>query len=504
MANIFTKLKASARLALMPWGAYQRRDAAKRTGSMSNWNPTTIYSDSIKAMERTKIVDRSTNLVHDDPNAAGIIDTFATTITGAGLRPIPTLNPDILGISKDQARLIESEQKSIYKEWGPSADAGERMTDGEIQHLKTRNLFEFGESLEIIYMLKDPTRAYGLASMVIDPRRLKTPTDLMSKDNIKDGVEIGKYGAPVAYYIQKAGNYSTSAENFVRFPAKIGHRRQVLHDFISKDPEQMRGDPILATGMRFFRNFADLLGSELTSGVVSAAIGLFVESGADSYQTAQNLLDPEADRQDDERWQSIDPGEIWYGKGGEKPHLISPDRPGTTFDPFTKIIKKAIAQGTGIPYNVLMKDLDGVTFAGFRAAMLEAWRTYSYHRTRIGQADLQSKYTMLMEEAWARGRLSIGADFFDKMQLYTAAEWVGAPKGDIEPFKAAQADILKVGANIKTLERAIIEDGGAGFAEVTDQRSEENARLTAKDLPVPGASPDPEPDPPPEDNNDDQ
>jgi lambda family phage portal protein len=486
VANILQKLKASAKLALMPWGAYQRRDAAKRTGSMSNWNPTTIYSDSVKAMERTKIVDRSTNLVHDDPNAAGIIDTFATTITGAGLRPVPALNPDILGITPVEARRIESEQKSIYKEWQPWADAGERMTDGAIQHLKTRCLFEFGESLDIIYMLNDPARPYAMASMVIDPRRLKTPTDLMSREDIKDGVEIGKYGAPIAYWIQKAGNYATSSSNFIRFPARKGHRWQVLHDFISKDPEQMRGDPILATGMRFFRDFADLLGSELTSGVVSAAIGLFVESGADAYQTAQNLMDPTADRPDDERWQSIDPGEIWYGKPGEKPNLISPDRPGNTFDPFTKLIKKAISQGAGVPYNVLFKDLDGVAFAGFRAAMLEAWRTYSYHRTRIGNADLQRKYTMLMEEAWARGRLTIGSDFFDKMQLYTAAEWVGAPKGDIEPFKAAQADIMKVSANIKTLERAIIEDGGAGFTEVTDQRAEENSILTDKDLPIPG------------------
>lgn len=254
-----------------------------------------------------------------------------------------------------------------------------------------------------------------------------------------------------------------------------------------RDPEQIRGEPILATGMRFFRNFADLLGAELTTNVITAAMGIFIEAGEDSYTTAQKLLDPDKERQDNERWQSVDPGDIWYGQKGEKPHMLAADRPGTTFDPFTKIIKKAISAGTGIPYNVVFKELDGVTFAGFRAAMLEAWRVYSYHRSRIGQRDLRRRYTMLMEEAWAMGRISAGPEFFDRIHLYTTAEWIGAPKGDIEPYKAAQADIMKVGANIKTLERAIIEDGGAGFEEVTDQRSEENTVLTDKSLPVPGA-----------------
>lgn len=471
-----------------PWGAYQRRDAASRTGSMSNWNPTTQYSESVKAMDRSKIVDRSVNLVHDDPNAAGIIDGFATTITGAGLLPVPTLNHVALGIAREQARRIEAEQKAVYKEWAPFADAGERMSDGEIQHLKTRNLFEFGESLEVVYMIDDPARPYLQASLIVDPRRLKTPSDRINDDNIKDGVEVGKFSAPVAHHIQKAGNISLSSDNFLRIPTRVGHRWTVLHDYVNKDPEQMRGEPILGTAMRFFRDFSDLLGSELTTNVTTAAMGVFIAADEAANQTAENMLDPTGKRQDNERWQSIDPGEIWYGNKGETPHLLAADRPGRTFDPFTRIIKKAISQGTGVPFNVLFKELDGVTFAGFRAAMLEAWRVYSYHRSRIGQRDLRRKYTMLMEEAWARDRLSIGLEFFDKIHLYTAAKWVGAPKGDIEPFKAAQADILKIGANIKTLEQTIIEDGGEGFEEVTDARSEENAILIDKELPVPGAT----------------
>lgn len=477
-------LKALKSFFIQPFDRYQRRDAASRTGSMSNWNPTTIHSDSMAALERTKIVERSVNLTHNDPNAAGIIDTLAVTITGAGLRPIPSLNTEILGITPEQARLIEAEQKAVYKEWQPWADAGQRMTDGEIQHLKTRCLFEYGESLELLYMVKDPVRPFMLASMVINPQRLLTPTDKASDDSIKQGVKIGKYGQPISYFIKKSGNFSNDSANFLEIPAKTGHRWNVLHDYINKDPEQFRGDPVFSTGMRFFRDFSDLLGAELTSNVITAAMAYFMKTEGEPNLTADALLDTPTT---DERFQSVSPGEVLYGNKGDELEMLNADRPGTTFDPFTKIIKKAIAQGTGLPYNVAFKELDGVTFAGFRAAMLEAWRVFSYHRTRIGNGDLQKKYIMLMEEAWAAGRITGGLEFFGSLQQYTSAEWFGAPKGDIEPFKAAQADIMKIKNNIKTLERTIIEDGGVGFTEVTDQRQEENATLSSKSLETLGA-----------------
>ena len=105
---------------------------------------------------------------------------------------------------------------------------------------------------------------------------------------------------------------------------------------------------------------------------------------------------------------------------------------------------------TGIPFPVLFKDIDAVSFAGFRSAMLEAWRVYEYHRKRIGQKDCQKKYTMLMEEAYLRGELPT-SNFYGQMHKITSCEWYGAPKGDIEPYKAIKADIEKLEDRIQKL-----------------------------------------------------
>lgn len=470
-------------LPMRPSGGFFRRDAAKRTGSLSNWNPRQAHGHAAESMEREAIVSRAMNLVNDDPNAEGIIGTFATTIIGPGLKPAPELDHEVLGITKQKARLIEAKQKAVYKSWAPDADVGERMTDGEIQHLKTRHLFGFGESFEIIYMRKNGPGIFSQASQVINPLRIKTPSDKRTDKNVIAGVKTGKYGQPISYFVKKPGaSLSDTSKNFIEVPARRGHRWSMLHDFITKDPEQVRGYPILSPAIRFFKDLSDLIGAELTSNVVTAAMSVFIAEETAPHTLAQNLLAPLNERPDGERHQDINPGEIWYGSAGQKPHLLSADRPGTTFDPFTKLIKKSIGMATGIPFPVLFKDVDGVSFAGFRAAMLEAWRVYDYHRKRIGQKDCQKKYTMLMEEAWLRGLIPIGDDFPDNRDAYTNAEWYGAPKGDIEPFKAIQADLLKNKAGVKTLDKIIIEDGGAGFSEVTGKVAEERERLDAAGL----------------------
>ncbi|MCP5006935.1 MAG: phage portal protein [Planctomycetes bacterium] len=458
-------------------GGFFRRDAAKRTGSLSNWNPRQVFGHAAESMERDAIIGRAINLTNDDPNAEGIIGTFATSIIGAGLKPSPELDHEALGISKESARKIEAKQKFVYKTWSPYADVGQRMTDGEIQHLKCRCLFGIGDSFEIMYMRKDGPGLFSMASQIINPLRVRTPTDMVSRGDVIQGVKVGKYGEPISYFVKKPGaSLADISKNFTEVPAKRGHRWSMLHDFISKDPEQVRGYPILSPAIRFFRDLGDLLGAELTSNVVTAAMSVFIADESDPSRVAQSLLAPTTGvgaRPEETRYQNVDPGEIWYGSAGQKPHLLSADRPGTTFDPFTKLIKKSIGMATGIPFPVLFKDVDGVSFAGFRAAMLEAWRVYSYHRTRIGQGDCQKKYTMLMEEAWLRDLLPIGNDFNEKREAYTEAAWYGAPKGDIEPFKAIQADILKNTNGIKTKDKIIIEDGGAGFTEIAAQILEE-------------------------------
>lgn len=480
---------------LRPSSAYTyRRDAAKRTGSMKNWIPRRLAGRQASAMQRAQIVERSVDLTNNDPHASGIVDTFAATVMGSGLVPHPALDSDILGMEKQAVRDLQKKQVVIYQNWFPWADAGGRMTFGGIQYLVMRNLMQYGEYLTLLHMIKDPVRPYSLVCRVLNPMRLKTPVDKINDPDIIDGVEIGKFGAPKAYWIKKSGPgildsaLPDISRNFLRIPVRAGHRWKILHGFVSQDPEQVRGMPFFAPAMKYLRDLNDFLDAELVSNIVTAAFSMFIETGTGdptdmaAWLASRTETRLNADNEsEDTRYQELIPGGIMYGQTGQKPHTISASRPGATFEPFTKTIKKAIALSLNIPYPVLFKDVEGVNFAGFRSAMLDAWRVFMYHRTRMGQQFCQPINIMLQEEAYLRGDLPVEMEFYDNMWQLTRCDWRGSPKGDIEPVKAVTADLKAIEGRIKTRAQAITERGG-DYRSTIEQIEEEEEDLKSKGL----------------------
>lgn len=467
-----------------------KRSAAKTDGSMQNWRPSRHYGKFSVESEQKTIVERSTDLVQSDPHAAGVVDSITSTVIGYGLRPDPSLDHETIGISKESARALQIQQRKIFSKWSTTADASGRLGFGQIQHLLYRNMLQFGEYLALLPMIKDDSRPYSLAVQVLNPNRLKTPSDLRHREDIRQGVEIGKYGEPVAYWIQKTAAenvYQDDSSTFTRITAKQGHRAKVLHGFIAHDPEQVRGIPILTSALKFFRDMNDFLDAELVSNVVTAAFALFIETGqvdplfpAMNMATTTNTGYKSDGSEYDQRYQEFEPGQIMYGNSGEKPHPIVASRPGATFEPFVRTIKKAMAMATGIPYPVLFKDFDGMNFASYRSALLEAWRIYMQRRRWFGEQFCQPIYRMLMEEAYLIETFK-APDFYTYMHEYTSCDWIGPPKGQIEPIKEIQADILAIQNNLKTRTATITERGDDPRA-VFDTIEEEQQLMAERGL----------------------
>jgi len=473
-----------------------RRDAAKKTGSMRDWIPRKTWGPPQEAMDRELVVERSIDLVNNDPHAAGIMDNIASTVVGAGLTPYPTIDWRVLGIDREQARTIQAQERAAYWAWNPWADAGRRMTAGQIQYQIKCNLIRYGENFTLFHMIPDPVKPYSLALQIVNPQRVRTPSD-KQQSNIRDGVELGEYGEPVAYWVKKYDpkqpyeTLSDGSMDFLRIPARAGHRWVMSHTFVSREPDQVRGWPFFTAAMKYFRDFNDLLNAELVSNVVTAALAYAVEQGVgvDPYQDAlrfSNASDtPATDAggtERERRIQEVSPGGIYYLNNGQKIQPLKPDRPGTTFEPFTKTVKKSLAMSINLPYPIAFMDIEDLSFAGARFAMLIAWRVFSMYRTWLGEGDCQRSFTMLMEEAWLRGKIPAITDIHDDLFEYTYAAWRGSPKGDIEPVKAVTANNMKIDNLRMSRDEAIIEEGGEGFEAVVEALEEEARIMKDKGL----------------------
>jgi lambda family phage portal protein len=483
------------------------RKAASTSGDMRTWRPRKLYGAQAEAREREAITARAIDLVQSDPHAAGVVDTYATTVIGAGLVPMPSIDRDAIGMDADTARAIQAQQRAVWRDWWPTADAGGSLSGFyDIQFMWVRNLVQFGEAFTLLPMIDDPARPYALACQVIHPMRVKTPVDVAASGRVHDGIELDLYGAPVAVWIKRPSNGATLpdiSKHFDRVTIRAGHRWRVLHDFLPDQPGAVRGMSRFAPAMKYFRRFDQYLDAELAAAVVTAAVALFIKvnQGTDPYDVAKSAVwrtDETTDDNSDEKkryYEYWEPGQIMYGNAGEEPETIAANRPGDAFDPFTKRVLKAMAVSVGIPYPVIFKDLDGVTFAGFRSAMLEAWRTYMFFRNRIARGPCQRIYTMLMEEAWLRGNLTGVDPFYPRMGSLCACDWVGPPKGDIEPFKAAQADVAEIGATLNSRQRAAAERGRNWWNLIDDLAEErealDNSGIAPEDPPAGGQETEP-------------
>lgn len=471
--------------------------AASRIGTLQNWNPRRLNT-AAEAREREAIALRAMDLNGDDPHVAGLIESMNINTVGTGFRPQSHIRHDVIpslsGVDDKEITRLQRLAEWNFSVWSREADIQGTKHFNDHLLLADRTMLVRGEYLVLVRMPNRRTRRhcqYRLCLQAIDPLRLKTPSDKMRQDNIVDGVEIDVNGMPVAYWILKATarNGAHSSENFARIPARRGHRPQVLHGFIQKDPEQFRGYVFFAPAMKLFRDLSDHLDAELVSNIVTSAAALWVNApdptttamaaagGADQF--LQKYME-DSNRQ----YEEINPGAIYYGKPGEKPEVLSHNRPGSNFVPFIETILHAAASCGGVPYEVATRRYAGMNYSNARVALGDAWRVFKHRQDHESRHFCQPCWDMVMEESHLRGGFEV-PDYYANRIAYNWCKWIPQAKGKIDPLKEIQAYILGYKYNMENLS-SIFADAGKDWEEELRQRAKENsfAELLGLDIPT--------------------
>ncbi|NDV20010.1 phage portal protein [Pseudodesulfovibrio sp. JC047] len=457
-------------------------------GSMSNWNTPRMTQDG-EASERAVISRRAEDLVDNNPNAASVIDSMAVNVIGPGLRPQARVDRKALGLTEDQADALQASMEKAYKVWNLEAHSRGLATFNDLQFMGLHSVLTKGEFLFLPRMLDDakyPNRSFSFALQDIHPSRLSTPADFFNRENIVDGVEINGDGRPEAYWVSSPGQFNTgemqSSGSYTRIPAENGHRPGMLHGFRLTREEQYRGRSVLSPAMKYYRLLDDSYDYNLISQIMAASIPVFISTQNPYEAAAQGSTVPEpVDENGNPNplfHKSYGPGTILYGAPNEKPHILESNHPGNNFEAFARLILRAMAAATGMPYEVLSKDFSQTNYSSARAALLEAWRVYLIYRAWAGVHFCQVNWAMVQEEAWLRGmwEMPSGApDFYDARHAYLGTRWIGPARGYIDPVKEIVASIKGLENNIITHADVVAEQGGDG-QEVAEIRAAEIKR----------------------------
>lgn len=461
-------------------------DAASQGPEMRTWNPGKGSGDTDTLWEFEDAGDRGKDLVRNEPLARSAIATEVNNVVGAnGLQARPTPDYRALGKTKEWADEWGRTTGALFREHFDSVDIDASRTGNgaDLTRLVYKTKLVQGSAVALpVWLPNRGTTTWGLAISLVDPDRLSNPLGMPDSETMRKGVEIGEWGEPLAYHIQKTHPadifLGAAIPEWERVEAFTSWgRRRVLHVFDRDQIGQHRGMTAFASVMREFKSLHDYKGAELQAAVANALIAAFVESPLDA-QGIRELFGDDVNSYLTERSEHqvrLKTGSVIPLFPGEKLSSFNPARPSTLFSPFVETVIRSISAGLGLPFELVSKDFSKVNYSSLRASLLEAWRTFATSRAWLVRHWAQPIYELWLEEAVQRGIVE-APGYYERRGAWSRCRWLGAGRGWIDEVREAQAAQLRLATGLSTLEEECAQQG-RDWEEVLEQRATEQRRM---------------------------
>lgn len=364
-----------------------------------------------------------------------------------------------------------------------------------------------GEVLASAEWMRDLARPCRTAVKLIETERLSDPQDqLYDTLRVRGGVKKDFYGAPEGYYIRRARPslyHTVDAYQWKYVEArKPWGRQMIFHWFEHNRIEQSRGVSHVVSAlkeMRMTKHFRDVV---LQHALVQATYAASIESELPSHE-AFRMIGGESENPIEDvltsymqaisqfsggaRNLTIDGVKIPHLLPGSKLQLRPAGQGGPLGTEFEQSLLRYIAAALGVSYEQLSRDYTNTNYSSARAAMLETAKFMQSRKKRVADRFATFIYRLWLEEAINRGQIEtlkrtnipnwyvgLNAD------AYSACEWIGAGRGQIDELKETQAAVLRINNNLSTEELEIARLHGGDWRRVKRQRLRE--QQTDKEL----------------------
>ena len=471
------------------YGAQQdtaHRAASRMARELSSWLPGLGSADADLLDELPALVARSRDLTRNHGIAAGAVQTLVDNVVGTGLRLVATPDFRLLGRTKEWADEWSVTVEAQWRAWAENTwcDAARSLTFSGMTGQIFRSGIVNGEALALPMWLPERGMAFASTVQLVEPDRLSNPNGAPDSQYLRGGIEIDRYGAPVAYWIRKTHpgdqmlGIMASVDEWQRVPAFTAFgRRQVIHVHDKERTGQNRGKPLMTSIMPMFKMLDHYERSELQAAIVNAMIAAFIETpldgeaigemfggSVDNYLSARNA------------WEvKLQGGSIIPVFPGDKVAPFTPSRPNSAYGQFVENVLRHIGAGLNMPFELLMKDFSKTNYSSARAALLEAWRYFNGRRQWLATYWAKPVYELWLEEAINKGLVE-APDFYENLSGWTRCKWIGPGRGWVDPVKEAQAAQIRMEAGLSTLEDECAAQG-LDWEEVLAQRAREQTRL---------------------------
>lgn len=495
-------------------------DAASWTDEhMADWQPNLWSPDTEINFSRDRIVSRVRDLARNDGWASAAITRTLDNVVGGNFRPIP--KPDYYALqhatgirafdhkwADEFGRAIEAHWRTWAADSQNWCDVERGQTIAQMMKLAFRHKLVDGDALAIVAWRPDRVRPgaarFATCVQIIDPDRLSNPGYMFDTKNTRGGVELDDDGAAIGYHIRRAhqGDWFNAGDSMVweLIPRETRWGRPIIiHDYERDRAAQHRGIGILTPVLQRLKMLIKYDGTELDAAIVNAIFGAYVESPFDQ-SLVEDAMDEGGDGSGLSAYQEFrldyhNQSRIRLGgvrmpvlAPGESINTVASPRPHSNFAAFESAVLRNVAAGCGLNAQHISQNWSEVNYSSYRAAMLEAWKTFTRRRDDFAVGFAQPLYTAWLEEAFDTCDLPLPAgapEFLEVRSMYARCKWMGPGRGYVDDVKEKQGAILGMDAGLSTLEDEAATLSGRDWREVLDQRKVEIEWFRERGLPLP-------------------
>ena len=471
---------AAARNVLMAY------DAARRDGPNGGWNPRDGNADHLIARDRKLVQARARHLAINSPNIAGALRKICDNVVFTGIMPQAQLRTN----DGARDRIRNDRVEADFRAWAEEVDLH------ETQRLAVRHLWQDGGYL-LHYTFSQRLLDAGLIPLrpvMLDLDRLAREVhgELGNGNIALWGQEFNASGERVAFHVRRCDPLSAVSMRYetVRIPAEWC-RMVMVRDRIG----QTQPMSWLASIIMTMHDFTEYQTSERIAARLAAAFGVFIKlpdttlgggNGLDGNPLGGTLGTLAGGKGTDGSTitprKFIESGRIDVLPPGADIAVAKSDRPGLTYEPFTRTSLRNASAGVGMSAEAFSNDYSQASYSSARSASLEERRGYRVQQHLLNVHHNGPIWSMwcLMRHAFGFGSETGGRVIPVRWQT-PGWQWV-------DPAKDAQAAETRLRLGLTT-RRDLCAEAGVDFDEILEGLAEEHSLMIERGIdPAPWAA----------------
>ena len=380
--------------------------AAQSPRTTGDWVPFDSSINLIVHASSLRVRARVRQLVRDFPYFHRAVKVLTDFSVGSGIVYQSAIRTKDGILDKEKIKLAED----AWNLWCEEADATGRLHLYEMMNLAKRQDLETGEFLLVKTNINKKSRYMPLALQMYESDWLTdTGSNPLIGNDVHQGIEYDPVtGRIIAYNFTDPDGWGKS----IRIDAS-----RVIHGFQTLRPGQMRGISDFAPGVLLAHDLDTYMSAEM-DGAKMAAKWLAMVETPDPLSRQIGLQSDDAGHKID----SLENAIIEYLRPGEKMTLSSNPRPGSNFPPMVKLILTMLSVTTGVPYELLSGNYEGMNFSTAKMVRNDFSQHLKPVISRHVRGFCEPVKRAFFESAVLSGRLPF-RDYFTNPASYLRANW---------------------------------------------------------------------------------